>query len=88
MVADISDAFSFAPEELGILMPLLLAAGPQDAPGRARRIAHELAHDLMKRWVAPALYDTDTVICTDQDNRVARHDIARRVERLTAGEAG
>jgi hypothetical protein len=49
---------------------------------RAKVLAHELANHLMRTKVAPVLYGADEVICTDQNNRAVRHEIARRVEEL------
>jgi hypothetical protein len=81
-VSDISTAAHIAPDQFGTLMPIILAGTATPQPERARQIAHELAHELMREWVAPALYDTDAVICTAQDNRRVRHEIARQVEEM------
>lgn len=80
LVADVPLALHLSPEQMGTLMPVIVSSS-RNEPERRKLIAHELAHELMREWVAPALFDTDTVICTDQDNRVTRQRIAQRVER-------
>lgn len=69
----------FHPDEVGSVMPVLLASGSPHT--RTRAIAHEIAHHLMRDWVAESIYRTDTVICTEQDGPQTRHAIARMVEK-------
>ena len=67
-------------EEAAAMIPAIFLTKGMTGRRRARALAHEQAHHLMRARVAPALYGADTVICMRQDNGRVRHELAQDVE--------
>ncbi len=80
MTDDAPDAFLRSERDAELLATLYVGLRTSDRRYK-HAIIHELAHKLQLDWVAPELYDADHVICTDQNNTLARHAIAQDVER-------
>lgn len=52
---------------------------------RAKALAHEFGHALMKKWVPESFYEADAVYSYHDDPRDVRHRIARMFERMMVG---